>query len=149
MAILLSQRKTSQDLLQRCKVNTGVLQGSKLSPSLFSFFMLIPTEPVKRVSYADDLTAWDTGVKIPGMKDSLNSYLEEITAYLEDYSLLISATKSSVTLFTPNTQQAKTHPKILFEDSRLPLVQCPKILGVHLDTSLSFNKHSRESIQQK
>ena len=76
------------------------------------------------------------------MEDSLNSYLEEITAYLKDNSLLISAPKSSVTLFTPDTHQAKTHPRILIEDSRLPLVQCPKISGVHKDTSLSFNKHS-------
>ena len=76
------------------------------------------------------------------MEDSLNSYLEVITTYLKDNSLLISAPKSSVTLFTPDTHQAKTHPKILIEDSRLPLVQCRKILGVHMDTSLSFNKHS-------
>ena len=34
------------------------------------------------------------------------------------------------------------HPKILIEDSQLPLVHCPKILGVHLYTSLSFNKNS-------
>ena len=76
------------------------------------------------------------------MEDSLNSYLEEITAYLKDNSLLISAPKSSVTLFTPDTHQAKTHPRILIEDSRLPLVQSPKILGFHMDTSLSFNKHN-------
>ena len=69
------------------------------------------------------------------MEDSLNSYLEEITAYLKDNSLLISALKSSVALFTPDTHQAKTHPRILIEDSRLPLVKCPKILGVHMDTS--------------
>ena len=56
--------------------------------------------------------------------------------------MLISAPKSSVTLYTPDTHQAKTHPRILIEDSRLPLVQCPKILGVHMDASLSFNKHS-------
>ena len=144
MAILLSQRKTSQDLLQRCKVNTGVPQGSKLSPYLFSFYiadMPMPTEPVKRVCYADDLTVWATGVKIPDTVDSLNSYLEEITAYLKDNSLFISAPKSSVTLFTPDTHQARTHPKIFIEDSQLPLVQCPHILGVQLDTSLSFNKH--------
>ena len=85
---------------------------------------------------------WATGVEIPDMQDSLNSYLEELTAYLKDNSLLISAPKSSLTLFTPNTHQAKTHPKILIEDSQLPLVQCPKILGVNLDTSLSFNKHN-------
>ena len=63
-------------------------------------------------------------------------------AYLKDNSLLISAPKSTVTLFSPDTHQAKTHPRILIEDSQLPLVQCPKILGVYLDTSLSFNKHS-------
>ena len=103
--------------------------------------MSTPTEPVKRVCYADDLTVWATGVNIPDMEDSLNSYLEEITAYLKDNSLFIPAPKSSVTLFTLDTHQAKTHPRILIEDSWLPLVQCPKILGVHMDTSLSFNKH--------
>ena len=76
------------------------------------------------------------------MEDSINSYLEEITAYLKDNFLLIHAPKSSVTLFTPDTHQAKSHPKILIEDSQLHLVQCPKILGVHMDISLSFNKHS-------
>ena len=119
------------------KVNTGVPQSSKLSPSLFSFYiadMPKPTEPVKRVCYADDLTVWATGVKIPD--------LEEITAYLKDNSLLISAPKSSVTLFNPDQHQTKTHPRILIEDSQLPLVQCPNILGVYLDTSLSFNKHN-------
>ena len=104
--------------------------------------MPMPTEPVKRVCYVDDLTVWATGVKIPDMEDSLNSYLEEINVYLKDNSLLISAPKSSVTLFTPDTHQANTHPRILIEDSQLPLVQGPKILGVLLDTSLSFNKHS-------
>ena len=66
------------------KVNTGVPQGSKLSPSLFSFYiadMQMPTEPVNRVCYADDITVWATGIKIPDMEDTLNSYLEEITQY--------------------------------------------------------------------
>ena len=114
------------------KVNTGVPQVSKMSPSLFSFYiadMLIPTEPVKRVCYADDLTVWASGVNIPDLEVSLNNYLGEITAYLKDDSLLISAPKSSVTLLTPDTHQAKTHPNILIEDSRLPLVKCTRILG--------------------
>ena len=79
---------------------------------------------------------------IPELKDSINIHLEEITAYLKDNSLLISALKYTVMLFSPDPHQAKTHPIILIEDSKLPLVQCPKILGVYLDTSLSFNKHS-------
>ena len=64
-----------------------------------------PTEPVKRVCYVDDLTVWATGVKIPDLEDSINSYLEEIIAYLKDNSLLISAPKSTVTLFSPDPSQ--------------------------------------------
>ena len=84
---------------QSRKVSTSVPQGSKLSPSLFSFYIAdIPmlTEPVKRVCYADDLTVWATGVKIPDMEDTLNRYLEEITVYLKDNSLLISVPKCCV-----------------------------------------------------
>ena len=128
------------------KINTGVPQASKLSPSLFSFYiadMPIPTDPVKRVCYADDLTVWASGVNIPDLEVSINSYLEEITAYLKDNSLLISAPKSSVTLLTPDTHQAKIHPSIFIENSHLPLVKCPRILGVYLDPSLSFNKYSQ------
>ena len=105
--------------------------------------MPIPTEPVKRVCYADDLTVWASGVHIPDLEVSINNYLEEITAYLKDNSLLISAPKSSVTLLTPDTHQAKIHPRIFIENSHLPLVKCPRILGVYLDPSLSFNKHSQ------
>ena len=101
-----------------------------------------PTEQVKRVCYSDDLTVWATGVKIPDLEDSINSYLKDITAYLKDNSLLISYPKSTVTLFSPDPHQVKTHPRILIEDSQPPLVQCPNILGVYLDTSLSFNKHN-------
>ena len=99
-------------------------------------------EPVKQVYYADGLTVWATGVQIPDLDDSINSYLEEIIAYLKDNSLLISAPKSTVALFSPDPHQANTHPRILIEDSQLPLVQCSRILRDYLDISLSFNKHS-------
>ena len=102
------------------KVNTGVPQASKLSPSLFTFYtadMPRPTDPVKRVCYADDLTVWALGVNIPDLEVSLNNYLEEITAYLKDNSLLISGPKTSVTLLTPDTHQAKMHPSIFIENS--------------------------------
>ena len=75
-------------------VTTGDPQGSKLSPSLFSFYIAdvpMPTNPVKRVCYADDLTVWTSGVNIPDLEVSINNYLEEITAYLKDNYLLISA----------------------------------------------------------
>ena len=75
-----------------------------------------PTDPDKQVCYADDLTVWASGVNISDLEVSLNNYLEKITAYLKDNSLLISALKSSVTLLTPDTHQAKIHLSILIED---------------------------------
>ena len=72
-----------------------------------------PTEPVKRVCYADGITVWATGVKIPDREDSVNIYLEEIITYLKDNS---SAPKSTVMLFIPDPHQAKTHPRILIGD---------------------------------
>ena len=105
--------------------------------------MPIPTDPVKQICYTGDLAMWASGVNIPCLEVSLNNYLEEITAYLKNYSLLISTQKSSVTLLSPDTHQAKIHPSIFIENSNLPLVKCPWILVVYLDPFLSFNNHSQ------
>ena len=49
-------------------IHSGVPRGSKLSP--------MPTEPVRRIYYADDITVWASGVKI--------SELEQKSKYLFD-----------------------------------------------------------------
>ena len=125
-------------------IHTGVLQGSKLSPTLFSFYiadMPRPTEPVKRICYADDITVWASGVEISELEHKVNTYLTEMT----QNSLLISAPKSSVTLFTPDPAQANTHSKIKIADSEIPLVRSPKLLGMYLDTFFSFNRVSKRN----
>ena len=125
-------------------VRTGVSQGSKLSPSLFNYYiadMPRPTPPVKAVCYADDMTVWATGPKIPQLESTINSYLSDVSIYLKDNSLLISAPKSTVKLFTPDKHQFQMHPVIILEDTQLPLESSPKILGVIIDPSLSFHRH--------
>ena len=64
-----------------------------------------------------------------------------MSTFLKDNSLLISAPKSTVTLFTPDPFQARFHPKIAIADAILPLERTPKILGVLLDTSFAFHHH--------
>ena len=81
------------------------------------------------------------GVEITELEHKVNTYLTEMSRFLQENSLLISAPKSSVTLFTPDPAQANTRPKIKIADSEIPLVRSPKLLGVYLDTFFSFNKH--------
>ena len=125
-------------------IHTGVPQDSTLSSTLFSFYiadMLRPTEPVRQIFYDDDITVWASGVKNSDLEQKVNTYLTEMSLFLRENSLLISAPKSSVTLFTPDPAQANTRPKIKIVDSDLPHVRSPKILGVYLDTFFSFNSH--------
>ena len=100
-----------------------------------------PTPPVKKVCYADDITVWATGPKIPQLESTINNYLREVGIYPKENSLLISAPKSTFTLFTTDKQQFQMHPDITLEDIQLPLEHIPKILGVIMDPYISFHKH--------
>ena len=71
-----------------------------------------------------------------------------MSTFLKDNYLLISAPKSTVTLFTPDHYQARIHPKIAIADAILPLERTPKILGVLLDTSFAFH-HNCEYVVSK
>ena len=115
-----------------------------MSSTLFSFYladMPRPTEPVKRICYADDITVWALEVNLPELEHKSNDYLTGMYRFLRDNSLLIYASKSTVTLFTPDLKQANTHQNIKISDTELPLVRIPKLLGVYLDTFFSFNTH--------
>ena len=100
-----------------------------------------PTEPVKRICYADDITVCASVVEISELEHKVNTNLTEMSRFLPENLLLISAPKSSVTLFTPGPAQANTRSKIKITDSELPLVCSPKLLVVYLDTFFLFNKH--------
>ena len=99
-----------------------------------------PTPTVKRVCYADDITVWASGPKIPQLESMINSYLRYVDIYMKEISLLISMLKSTVTLFTPDTLQFQMRPDITLEDTQLPLERIPKILGVIMDPSLPFHR---------
>ena len=101
----------------------------------------VPQGQVKRICYADVITVWSSVVKLPELEHKINDYLTEMSCFLRDNLLLISAPKSTVTLFTPGPKQANTHPKIKIYDAELPLVRNPKLIGVYLDTFFSFNTH--------
>ena len=123
---------------------TGVPQGSKLLLSLFNYYiadMPRPTPPVKRGCYADDITVWASGPKIPQLESMINSYLRDVGIYLkEKLAVDLCAKVNSHALHALDKHQFQTHPDITHEDTQLLLERSPKILGVIVDPSLSFLK---------
>ena len=55
-----------------------------------------PTEPVKRICYGDDITVWASEFKFSELEHMINGYLTEMSCFLQDNSLLISAPKSGI-----------------------------------------------------
>ena len=53
----------------------------------------------------------------------------------------MSTAKSTVTLFTPDTHEHHIHPLVKLADQVQPLEKKPKVLGVTLDTNLTFTQH--------
>ena len=61
--------------------------------------------------------------------------------WADERGLIISAPKSTVTLFTSDTRQSHTHPQVSLPDSILPLERHPRILRVTFDPHFTFIPH--------
>ena len=71
----------------------------------------------------------------------LASHTADVSVWAEKRSLEISAQKTTVTLFTPQTQKAYFHTTVRLNGSPLPFDWNPKILRVTFDPLFNFHKH--------
>ena len=83
-----------------------------------------PTPLVKRVCYADDITVWASGSKIPQLESMLNSYLKDVGIYLKELAVDLCTEVNSHSLYPGQTPV----PDVTLEDTQLPLEHSPKIL---------------------
>ena len=130
-------------ILGKKNLKTGVAQGEVLSPALFNYYLDdFPTLPpnIKLIKYADDITIYTFGSVVADLINGLNIYLSQVLNYIPQKKLTVSTTKSIVTLFTPDTHEHHLHPQVKLSDQVLPFEKKPKVLGVTLDTHLTFTQ---------
>ena len=126
------------------KVKTVVVQGGVLSPALFNYYLadfLTPPPNIKLIKYPDDITIYTCGPLVADLINGLNIYLSQVLNYIDNKKLTVSTAKSTDTLFTPDTHEHHIHPQVKLADQVLPLEKSPKVLGVTLETNLTFTQH--------
>ena len=76
-------------------------------------------------------------------QNNLQPYLEDIFDWTQRNDLILNPDKSTATLFTPDPTEYKTILNLTINNTIIPTVKNPKILGLTFDTKLNFGKHAK------
>ena len=122
----------------------GVPQGGVLSPTLFNIYMSdLPTPPrdIHVTTYADDITIYSSDKNYTIAQQRLQPYLEDVQTWTKANDLKLNASKTMTTLFTPDPAEYRDELSLQLDNTRLPTIRNPKILGLTFDPKLTFNEH--------
>ena len=124
----------------------GLPQGAVISPLLFLFFIngletVIP-EDVANAMFADDASIWTSHSDLNEANIRIQRALTAIEEWSKKKKMEINVTKSEVTFFSNCSHEAKWRPNLTLNNTAIPYNDSPKFLGVHLDRTLSFQKHT-------
>ena len=122
-------------------MKTGVVQGGVLSPALFNYYLADFSTPplnIKLIKYADDITIYTSGPVVADLINDLNIYLSQVLIYIKIFYSVNDQIYS-------NTFHARyehnLNLQVKLADQVLPLKKKPNVIGVMLDTHLTFTQH--------
>ena len=127
-------------------VTHGVVQGSILGPVLFLIFTNDLSQYIpygKLVMYADDAQFLDADSprNLPELKRRVEENLSIALLWFTKNRLKVNPTKTELLVLKSSRQNINFNFTIQFGNSVLVPVQSAKILGVHLDSCLTWEKH--------
>ena len=123
-------------------------QGGVLSPTLFNVYtsdLPNPPQEVTNVTYADDITIYSSHTNYRTAQQTIQPYITDIHAWTIKNDLKLNAGKTTTTLFTPDPAEYSTKLTLNIDNTLLPTVKNPKILGLTLDPKLTYNEHIKQT----
>jgi len=129
-------------------LEVGVPQGSILGPLLFSIYMHDLPLLLKNTEvdiYADDTTMWSSGTNCTDIQNTLNVRLDKANSWFK-LNGMISNTKKTKHLLIGSAQKlihsSETTMEVYIDNIKLEEAAGEKLLGVVIDSNLSWNLHS-------
>ena len=143
------QTKFKKFMSKEETVEAGVPQGSILGPILFICFTNdLPQNfsNCKIVSYADDTQILVSGRNSKDIKKQLERLISIAQSWYTDNSLLINAGKTEVIIVSRMKQKVNFKIEVVEggKKEKLEVLNSIKVLGIHIDDKLSWNKQVKE-----
>ncbi|XP_043219624.1 uncharacterized protein LOC122380493 isoform X1 [Amphibalanus amphitrite] len=127
--------------------NYGIVQGGVISPILFNLAIdsiadVLPPG-VSYAIYADDVTIWVQGRRIPKLFRKLQDALNNIGEWASGTGFTFSSTKSNAILFRRGLRRVdlSVFPPLCINNDPIPIVDEVKYLGVILDSRMNLHSH--------
>jgi len=127
------------------RMKQGLPQGSVLAPLLFLFYInnlanILSEENVKAM-FADDVTILATHREKAVAEAAAQRAVDIVTAWSKAWKLTLNAGKSEAAFFSTWSNESRLQPNIQVDGQLVPTNNSPRLLGVLLDRSLTFNAH--------
>ncbi len=125
-------------------IDIGVPQGSQLGPLLFSLYVNDLPAVVKQCLvnlFADDTALYYSSPNVAEIQDKLQADMNNISAWLEENSLVLNVKKTKVMLIGTQARVKSQQLKIIVDGEKLDQVDHYKYVGVTIDSHLSWDKH--------
>jgi hypothetical protein len=126
----------------RERIESGVPQGSVLSPLLYNLYisdLMTDLPPLVHIAgYADDIALYSHSISPLKAVNRVKNAAEQIISRLERWKIKVNTTKTEAILLT-KLRDLPRHFKI--RGTQVEFKQCVKYLGVHIDSKLTWATH--------
>ena len=157
--------KVNNNFSESTDMENGCPQGSVLSPILFCLIMNTLNNKINQFNnklspgqnkvnlgqFVDDGAIWLTASNINFLVKKSQNVLNAVEEWAEDWGFTINPTKTQVLLVSgPRQQPLKklTTPKLTLANKTLEFLDSAKLLGIHFDKYLTWNKQITELINR-